>query len=98
MSESEQFLDSVNVPGPLGALWAPVGLRFHATHHLFMLMPYHRLGKAHRVLMRELPEESPYRDTLRGSLFGALAALWKEARATTGVAARAEADAAGETR
>ena len=79
MNESEQFLDSVNVPGPLAALWAPVGLRFHATHHLFMLMPYHRLGEAHRVLMRELPKDTRYRDTLRGSLFGALAGLWKEA-------------------
>ncbi len=90
MSESEQLLDSVNVPGPLSALWAPVGLRFHATHHLFMLMPYHRLGKAHRRLMKELPETSPYRETVRGSLFGALARLWSE----TG-AARTGTTAAG---
>src|SRR3546814_16613178 len=31
-----QFLDSVNVPPPglLPELWAPVGLRYHALHHL----------------------------------------------------------------
>jgi fatty acid desaturase len=78
MGESEQLLDSVNVPGPVAAIWAPVGLRFHATHHLFMLMPYHRLGKAHRMLMKELPANSPYRETLRGTLFDALARLWRE--------------------
>lgn len=32
----EQYLDSVNIPGNfLTGLWAPVGLRYHATHHLF---------------------------------------------------------------
>ena len=36
MSVTAQFLDSVNVPPPatLPALWAPVGLRYHALHHL----------------------------------------------------------------
>ncbi len=36
MSVTEQYLDSVNVPPPglLPALWAPVGLRYHALHHL----------------------------------------------------------------
>ena len=29
----------------LPALWAPVGLRYHATHHLFMSLPYHNLGR-----------------------------------------------------
>ena len=36
MSVTAQYLDSVNVPPPatLPALWAPVGLRYHALHHL----------------------------------------------------------------
>ncbi len=55
MSVSEQFLDSVDVPGNfLTALWAPVGLRFHATHHLFPNMPYHNLAKAHKRLKNDV--------------------------------------------
>ena len=85
LNESDQLLDSVNVPGFLSVavLWAPVGLRFHATHHLFMRMPYHRLGAAHRTLMNELPEDSGYRDTLGSSLWNALAQLLREASAST---------------
>ena len=56
MSVTAQFLDSVNVPPPatLPALWAPVGLRYHALHHLLPGVPYHNLGEAHRRLCREL--------------------------------------------
>jgi fatty acid desaturase len=78
---SEQFLDSVTVPGNflITPLWAPVGLRYHAVHHLFPGMPYHHLGEAHRRLMKELPENSVYRLTLRNGLWDALGRLWKEA-------------------
>ena len=43
MSVTAQYLDSVNVPPPatLPALWAPVGLRYHALHHLLPGVPYH---------------------------------------------------------
>lgn len=81
MTFSEQFLDSIDVPGNslVTPLWAPVGLRFHATHHLFPGMPYHNLGKAHRRLMRELPEGNPYPRVVRKSLWNALLELWEEA-------------------
>jgi fatty acid desaturase len=62
MSVTEQYLDSVNVPPPglLPALWAPVGLRYHALHHLLPGVPYHNLGEAHRRISRELDAASPY--------------------------------------
>ncbi len=62
MSVTAQYLDSVNVPPPamLPMLWAPVGLRYHALHHLLPSLPYHALGEAHRRLSAAVGEDSPY--------------------------------------
>jgi fatty acid desaturase len=62
MSVTSQFLDSVNVPPPalFAAFWAPVGLRYHAIHHLLPGLPYHSLGEAHRRLSKALGQNSTY--------------------------------------
>ena len=84
MNFIEQMLDSVNYPyNPLiGGLWAPIGLRFHALHHIFPTMPYHALAKSHRRLMAELPANSPYRRTEARSLTESIVGLWQRARAS----------------
>jgi fatty acid desaturase len=86
MSVTAQYLDSVNVPPPstLPALWAPVGLRYHALHHLLPGVPYHNLGEAHRRLARELGADSPYFESNHRGLSPLVARLaassWKGAR------------------
>ncbi|MFZ9395727.1 MAG: fatty acid desaturase family protein [Erythrobacter sp.] len=62
MTVTAQFLDSVNVPPPglVAEIWAPVGLRYHALHHLMPSMPYHDLPEAHRRLKAELGRGSTY--------------------------------------
>lgn len=64
MTVTAQFLDSVNVPPPglIAELWAPVGLRYHALHHLLPSMPYHALPEAHRRLAKSLALESTYHE------------------------------------
>jgi fatty acid desaturase len=77
----EQLLDSVNYPRRpwTSELWAPVGLRFHALHHLFPALPYHALPEAHRRLMKDLPADSPYRQTESPSLWASIRELWRAA-------------------
>ncbi|RYD58891.1 MAG: fatty acid desaturase [Sphingomonadales bacterium] len=77
MTVTGQYLDSVNVPPPalLPALWAPVGLRYHALHHLLPSVPYHSLGEAHRRIAAALEHGSHYHKASYGGLPGLVGQL-----------------------
>ena len=85
MTMSEQVADSINITGQtwLTVALFPVGLRYHALHHMFPALPYHRMGEAHRRLMAGLPADSPYRVANRTSFFAAVAQLWRSASQTS---------------
>ena len=85
MTQVEQILDTVNFPyrAWLTELWAPIGARFHVTHHIFPSIPYHNLPEAHRRLMDYLPEDSPYHQTNESSLIRALIDMYRRAGSRT---------------
>ncbi|HEX4129167.1 MAG TPA: fatty acid desaturase [Pirellulales bacterium] len=93
MSHLEQLEDSVNITGTglVTELFFPLGLRYHALHHLFPGLPYHNLGTAHRRLVTTLPADSPYHTTVFPTYWSVLVELWADARASE---ARSEAMAA----
>jgi fatty acid desaturase len=77
LSMNEQLLDSTTIapttlPGrvrnhvttALRLLVAPVGLRYHALHHWIPSLPYHNLGRAHRLLVGALTPDAPYGRTI----------------------------------
>jgi len=72
LTVTAQYLDSVNVPTPgfMAYLWAPIGLRYHALHHLLPSLPYHALNEAHRRLSDALEEASAYHKANYPSLRG----------------------------
>ncbi len=74
-----QILDSVTVTGSwiLGLVFYPVGMRYHALHHLFPHIPYHNLARLHRSILTTIPAGHPYRETLVLNYFDALRRLPK---------------------
>lgn len=79
MSVVEQMLDTYNYPRrrAITELWAPVGLRMHALHHLLPGLPYHAYQEAHLRLVDQLPATSPYRSTESTGLFWSVRQLWR---------------------
>ncbi|MEP0188930.1 MAG: fatty acid desaturase [Erythrobacter sp.] len=77
MTVTAQYLDSVNVPPPgvAAEIWAPVGLRYHALHHLMPSMPYHDLPEAHRRLAKELGTGSTYESGNHSGMWGLVARI-----------------------
>jgi fatty acid desaturase len=82
MSFLDQLDDSVNYPHRpwITELWGPLGLRYHALHHLFPSLPYHAMGEAHRRLTARLAPDSAYHGTTRVALWETLAELWRAPR------------------
>jgi hypothetical protein len=86
----EQLLDSCTIaprPGPVGSLavvWytlcAPVGLRFHSLHHWIPSLPYHNLGRAHRMLIEALDADAPYPATHHPAIAPLLVDLVRRSR------------------
>ena len=95
LSMTEQLLDSCTIHSDEGllrsvrvavgegirALVAPVGLRYHALHHWIPSLPYHRLGRTHRLLVSTLRKEAPYYRTIEAGLTPALADLVRRSAA-----------------
>lgn len=86
MDRQAQLLDSIETPGHWWTeLWAPVGLRYHALHHYFPGIPYHRLPEAHRRLRAALPEAAAFHQTVSPGLPSSLRRLvstgWQRQRA-----------------
>lgn len=81
MSHLEQLFDSIDITGDryFTELLFPLGLRYHALHHLFPGIPYHNLGIAHRRLMAQLPADSAYRRVVYPTF---RAAFWELIRST----------------
>lgn len=80
-SHLDQVLDT-NTFGDgrwLPHLWAPLGMRYHALHHLMPAMPYHAMGRAHRRLMERLPPHSPYHATVKRNLWHAVTSMLRGA-------------------
>lgn len=83
MSHEAQFKESITITGTpwLHELLFPIGLRYHAIHHLFPAMPYHSMAEAHRRFLAQLPESAGYRATLYNSIWGVFAVLRRNMRA-----------------
>jgi fatty acid desaturase len=84
MSHLDQLQDSVNLTGQTWlTIWLfPVGLRYHALHHLFPGLPYHNMGQAHRRLMAHFGAESPYARANHKNYFKVVSRLLTSARNT----------------
>ena len=91
VSMTEQLLDSCTIATDAGlsgrfadtcrALVAPVGLRYHALHHWIPAIPYHNLGRAHRVIVATLQRDAPYHATVERGFVPPLRDLVRRSRA-----------------
>lgn len=94
MTLEGQLLDSIDIAArdPLTLILCPVGLRYHALHHMFPGMPYHNLGAAHRRLVARLPADHPYHSSVYPSIWAALGELVDEIARNRQQLSRVEAE------
>jgi fatty acid desaturase len=93
LSDVTQLLDTCTLApqdglrGAAGTAWrvlcAPVGLRYHALHHWIPSLPYHNLGRAHRLLLSTLAGDAPYVATQHHAIAPLVADLVRRARTNT---------------
>jgi fatty acid desaturase len=91
LSMTGQLLDSCTISGgqrlrarisdAVRVLAAPVGLRYHALHHWIPSLPYHNLGRVHRLLVSSLRADAPYRATIEPGFTPPLRDLLRRSRA-----------------
>ena len=94
VSMTEQLLDTCTIAPATGgaarlaravadagrAIVIPVGLRYHALHHWIPSLPYHNLGRAHRLLVTTLRTDAPYNATLEPAVSTAIRDLIRRSR------------------
>jgi fatty acid desaturase len=91
LSMTEQLMDSCTIAASgspsarladaIHAILAPVGLRYHALHHWIPSLPYHNLGRAHRLLVSRLKADAPYHATVEQGFAAPLRDLLGRSRA-----------------
>ncbi|QDU98974.1 fatty acid desaturase family protein [Lignipirellula cremea] len=82
LTHEDQLYDSTNITGGSLLTWilCPLGMQYHALHHLFPRLPYHNFPKAHRRLMENLPDNSSYRQTEYPSWLAVIRQLLQDVR------------------
>ena len=71
-----QVNDSVTIEGSfLTEIWAPIGLRCHSTHHMFPMIPYYNLSRAHKRIKAAITPDHPYSKTIEPNFVAAFSKL-----------------------
>ena len=71
-----QVNDSVTIEGSfLTEIWAPIGLRYHSTHHMFPMIPYYNLSRAHKRIKAAITPDHPYSKTIEPNFVAAFSKL-----------------------
>jgi fatty acid desaturase len=74
-----QLADSIDTPEPWWtALWAPLGLRYHALHHLLPNLPYHRLPVAYERIRSASSLGDLYSQARGPGFWRSLRLLWSD--------------------
>jgi fatty acid desaturase len=72
-NQKQVVLDSITIePTVITKILFPIGLNFHALHHMVAMLPYHNLEKVHHWLLTWLPKDHPYRVTITANLYTAI--------------------------